>query len=294
MASPVEWYAEPGPLTRIERNAERIPKLSGDLDELCRLVQGLLVHAHWAQAYGLDRASVRTHECQIRSAQAMLDRILELDDTDLCEARPPERRLVGNCRHFSTFGVALLRAHGVPARARCGFGAYFSPDHLEDHWVVEVWQEGAWHLVDAQIDGLQREVLGLGFDTTDVPRDQFRLAGDVWLACRKGEFDPGKAGIFDMRGLWFVQGNVVRDVASLNKLELLPWDVWGRMDQDVKDPGGLDPIAAATARVGTSTAELRALYDGDPGLRVPPVVTSIVEGKPVEQSWDDSGLDSPG
>ncbi len=289
----VAWYAEPGPLTRFARHTDHIPKLPDDLAAPCRLVQGLLIHAHWAQAYGLDPARVRTPECQIRTAQAMLDRILELDAADLTEARPPERRLVGNCRHFSTFTVALLRAQGVPARARCGFGAYFKPDHLEDHWVVEVMHEGAWRLVDAQIDGLQRGVLELGFETTDVPRDQFRVAGDVWLACRKGEFDPEKVGIFDMRGLWFVQGNVIRDTASLNKLELLPWDVWGsmdQMDQEPKNPEELDALARTTAALGTSTAELRALYDGNPGLRVPPVVTSFVEGKPVEQPWDDSGL----
>ena len=132
------WYAEPGPLTRFGRHADHIPKLPDDLAALCRLVQGLLIHVHWAQAYGLQQARVREPECQIRSAQAMLDRILELDAADLTEARPPERRLVGNCRHFSTFTVALPRAQGVPARARRGFAAYFNPDHLEDHRVVEV------------------------------------------------------------------------------------------------------------------------------------------------------------
>jgi hypothetical protein len=172
-----DWYAEPGPLTRLERGADRIPEPPANLDGLCRLVQGLLVHVHWAKAYGLE--GVRESEVEIRSAQAMLDRILELDDGDLREARPPERRLVGNCRHFSTRATALLRRAGVPARARCGFGAYFNPDHLEDHWVVEVMHEGAWRLVDTQIDDLMRGVLKLPFDTTDVPRDQFRVAGDV-------------------------------------------------------------------------------------------------------------------
>ena len=35
----------------------------------------------------------------------------------------PERRFVGNCRHFTVLLCAFLRARGVPARARCGFGA---------------------------------------------------------------------------------------------------------------------------------------------------------------------------
>ena len=35
-----------------------------------------------------------------------------------------------------------------------------------------------------------------------------------------------KYGIFDLRGLWFVAGNVMRDFAALNNMEMLPWDVW--------------------------------------------------------------------
>ena len=35
----------------------------------------------------------------------------------------------------------------------------------------------------------------------------------------------------DMGGLWFIAGNVVRDVAALNNMEMLPWDVWGAMAQ---------------------------------------------------------------
>lgn len=289
----VAWYAEPGPLTRFGRHAERLPKLPGELAELCAIVQGLLIHGHWAPAYGLQPGDVRQDEMQMRSAQAMLERILEHDSADLTKPRPVERRLFGTCRDFATFTVALLRAHGVPSRARCGFGAYFKPEHLEDHWVVEVWHGDGWRLVDSQIDDLQRKALSLEFDGTDVPRDQFRVAGDVWRACRAGEFDPQKAGIFDMRGLWTVQGNLVRDAASLNKLELLPWDDWGLIGDDVKHPETLDRVARVTAAIGTPTAELRALYASTPGLQVPALVGTWLDGKLVEQRWDDSGLSSP-
>jgi hypothetical protein len=32
----------------------------------------------------------------------------------------------------------------------------------------------------------------------------------------------------DLRGLWFIAGNVVREVAALDKMEMLPWDQMGR------------------------------------------------------------------
>ncbi len=301
MTSAAGWHAEPGALTRIERHADRIADLPTDVPELCRVVQGLIVHAAWAPVYGLDPETLRKHEAQTRTAQAMLNRMLELDEADLAKPRAPERRFVGNCRHFATFTTAILRARGVPARARCGFGAYFMPGRLEDHWIVEFVDPatGRWRLADSQIDDPQREKLHPPFDTTDVPRDQFRVAGDVWQACRQGEFDPEKCGIFDMHGLWFVQGNVVRDLAALNKVELLPWDCWGLIQtglQPDSHEGDLEPalarvdhVARLTASPATPFDELRALYAAD-DLRVPPIIRSFVDGAPVEEAWDDSGL----
>lgn len=49
--------------------------------------------------------------------------------------------------------------------------------------------------------------------------------------------DPNDFGIFDMRGLWFVWGNLVRDIAALNRMELLlPWDSWGLAEGQDQDP----------------------------------------------------------
>jgi hypothetical protein len=123
----------------------------------------------------------------------------------------------------------MLQSKGIPARPRCGFGAYFLPNHYEDHWVCEYWNEieQRWVLVDAQLDELQRNVLETSFNTLDVPRDQFVVGSAAWKMCRSGQANPAQFGIFDMNGIDFVKGDFVRDVASINKVELLPWDCWG-------------------------------------------------------------------
>jgi hypothetical protein len=73
-----------------------------------------------------------------------------------------------------------------------------------------------------------------------------------------------------MWGLWFVQANVVRDLAALNKMELLPWDVWGRMafreDPDPETASLTDAVADAVA--GGDLTAVRRAYDND-DLRVP-------------------------
>jgi hypothetical protein len=119
------------------------------------------------------------------------------------------------------------------------------------------------------------------FDLFDVPRDRFVVAGDAWARCRMGELDPDVCGIMHMKGMWFVAGNVLRDVASLNNMEMLPWDVWGAMpapDQPVEGDAleYFDRLAALTRDPDRSFDELRDAYEHDPALRVPSRVWNAV------------------
>jgi len=278
---PLEYYTRPGLMTDAQEQAGLLASLPTDLAALCQVVQGLLLHMLWAERYGVQLPPERRQETEIRHVAQKLRRIMELDASPLTVARPLERRVVSECRDFSTLLCAMLRYQGVPARARCGFATYFLPDHYEDHWVCEYWQaeEGRWVMVDAQIDQFQRQVLGIQFDPLDVPSDGFLPAGKAWLLCRAGQADPQKFGIFDMHGLWFIRGDLVRDVAALNKTELLPWDGWGLADKEDKDisPADLallDQAATLTMADNRAFPALRALYENDARLRVPPVIKS--------------------
>jgi hypothetical protein len=109
------------------------------------------------------------------------------------------------------------------------------------------------------------------------------VQGLAWAQCRTGNADAAKFGIFkgELRGLWFIAGNLVRDVAALNRVEMLPWDVWGAMprpDEPLPNDrlGFFDRVAALTRAPDTAEAELRALYEGDDRLRVPSHVFNAV------------------
>jgi hypothetical protein len=268
-----DYYATPGPMTDLSATpAQVFDGLPTDPAALCRTVQGLLVHEFWAQAYGFDVPVSRLDSFHTRSAAEMTDHILELSSEPLAVERPVEQRMVGNCRYFSTLSCALLRRAGIPARARCGFAGYFEPGRYVDHWVTEYWDdaERRWVRIDAQLDALQRAALTLEFDPEDQPPGPFLPGGEAWQQCRRGEADAGTFGILDMWGLWFVQANVVRDLAALNKVELLPWDVWGRMafreDPDPETTALTDKVADAVT--GGDLAAIRRVYDHD-DLRVP-------------------------
>lgn len=270
-----------GPVTDPGPHAAALADLTGGIDEAVRVVQGLLVHVFWVGRYGLTLTPERQAEVNLRTARRILDRALELEPSPIAVPRPPERRVVGNCRDHTVLLTAVLRDRGVPARARCGFATYFQPDHYEDHWVCEWWDASRdrWVLTDAQLDGLQREALGLDFDPLDTPRDQFVVAGEAWRLCRTGAADPDSFGIHDLKGLPFVLGDLVRDVLALTGEEILPWDgraIMVPLDGEVPqaDLPLLDRLAELSVACGSADAaageaawhDLRALVAAEPRL----------------------------
>jgi len=273
-SNPLAYYARPGLITDPKEFKPLLDGLPTDIPALVKVVQGLMLHVFWAERYGMQLSEERKQEVELRWLPRMLKRIVELDDRPLTEARPLDKKLVGNCRDHSVLMTAMLQHQGVPARARCGFGAYFWPNHFEDHWVCEYWQAGEqrWVMVDAQLDQLQCDVLKPPFDTLDVPHDQFITGGLAWQLCRSGRADPDCFGIFDMHGLPFVLGNLLRDFLALNQIEILQWDGWGLMvnlDQEIPAESLplLDRMAALTLADNAAFAEVRALYENDIRLR---------------------------
>jgi hypothetical protein len=260
--------------------------LPDDIPVLCEVVQGLLIHEGWAGQYGVDMPEDRTLESSIRSVSSKLKRIRELDDTPLVETRPVKNRLFSVCRDFALLLIAMLRHKGIPARVRFGFANYFGPpntsEEYTDHVIAEYWneQDQKWVLVDPQLDELQCNAIGATFDPCNIPRNIF-ITGDVaWQRCQNGGADPNQFGYLPRyTGMWYVKGHLARDIAALNKVEMLCWDYWGlfeRRDSELsEDELDLLDRAAKLSLAGTKGfGELRTLYKQDMRLRVPPIVKS--------------------
>lgn len=241
-----EKYVAPGVMTGVGRHATGVP---GDLGGIVRVVQGLFIHEFWGDSYGIALSDADRATAHIRPAADLLDLA---GDRPLTEAREPGDRIPVSCRSFSVVAVGLLRAHGIPARVRCGYAPYFTPGFFESHWVIEYHDGERWKLADAQLDEVQRNALGVGFDPLDLPRDEFVTAVDAWRAVRAGEVDPGTFGLPGLAtGAGFVAGDVVHDIAALGNVETLPWDGWPPMPDPGEDfdRSRFDRIAAGQEEV---------------------------------------------
>lgn len=272
----ISYYLAQGAMSDPREYGAYLKALPADVPGLVRVLQGLAIHIFWAERYGLKLDEERQAEVQIRPAAPKLARLLALDGAPLTSPRPFERRLVCNCRDFSLLLSAMLRTKGIAARARCGFGTYFMPNHYEDHWVVEYWHaaEGRWVMVDAQLDDFQQKVLGISFDTLDMPRGAFVIAGEAWRMCRAGQADPDTFGIFQWKGLDFIRGNLMRDLLSLNKFEVLPWDMWSALEPPVAacseaQLAAIDRLAELTMAGNDAFPALRAAYAENPRYHAP-------------------------
>ena len=257
-----------------------------DIEALVAIVQGLVIDKDFIGLYGLELdGRMRLGEVDTRYASDIYRRLIEKDDRPLDTRRAPGARFVGSCRDYALLLCSLLRHMGMPARLRFGFATYFSgkPDTYGDHCVCEYWNDvqRRWILVDANVDPVVESRLGATVDPLDLARDQFVVAADGWRLARDGKVAPCRFGVasIDIQGLWFIRGSLMRDLAALNKVELLPWDYWGLADRTPIDalPHEELPMLDELAQMLDGPNELSQLQStfARPELAVPDTIRSF-------------------
>lgn len=239
MTDEVLTYSRPGPLTSLDPTQLRLAEgLPDDPVGICAAVQSLVIQPADAAALGVPEN--RMAEKNIRPVNELISVLTALDPAPLHQVRTPAMRVIGTCRHFATIACAILRARGIPSRARCGFGTYFQEGRGFDHWITEYWDEGRhrWVRVDTE---------HLGKNFVDRPDDlapgEFLTGGEAWIQYRNGSIDPATFGVVGTDHAWGpaeISGNAVRDLAALCKQETLSWDEWGRMTAAYEGRTGSD------------------------------------------------------
>ena len=291
----LEYYATPARITDLSPYREQVAWLADDVRMIFQVVQGLLIHDLWLERYGARMRPEQTYDPKIAYMADLVDKALQLDPRSLAIPRAPDRRVICCCREFATLFCAVLRAKGIPARSRCGFSTYFAPPGMyEDHWICEYYssEQERWVCVDPQLDPFQQSTLRMSASPLDLPPGSFVCAGEAWRSSRAGEtdagmygiaVDPARFGLSSLYGQWFVRGQLLRDVASLNKQETvpflvrhargLPWDSWrlvaAKDEELTQEDLELLDAAAKVSIDASSLAAIRSVYEENPDLRVP-------------------------
>lgn len=288
MQNDLDFYARHSAHSDPGEFAHLLEGAPADWAALCALPPNVILHYFFAEDLEPPLPPERLDDRRSRPLARILERIAAIDSRPLTEERPPQQRFSGNCRDFALLTCGLLRQSGVPARIRCGFATYFTPGRYEDHWVCEAWdaEEERWRLLDAQLDLGQCERFSIAFDPRDVPREAFLTAGEAWRLLRSEPELDERFGIsfVNLTGGWFAAGNLLRDLAALNKVEVQVWDWWSFADDisnEMAIPAErrplLDEIAAATSSEAPVLSELRRLF-ARADLKVPEQVVAYPHG----------------
>lgn len=276
--TPFTYYAHQSPITDPKEHSDLLVSLPTDVPFLCQVVQGLILNETMGPIYNVEITEARKTQARTRHVATILAGIRALDSRPLIHARSPGKRYVGTHRTSVVMLCALLRAQGIPARARCGFSVYFAPGFYLNRWACEYWQAAyqCWVLIDPALDNIAQQRIILNFDLHNVPRDQFIPAGRAWQLCRSHKADPERFGIDPFNaGIGYIRRHLLRDLAALNKWEVGSEDTWGLgvyadADLSAEDVALLDSVAALTEAGNDAFAELRRLYRTDPRLGWPP------------------------
>jgi hypothetical protein len=262
--------SDPGPYASLFDN------LPTDTESVTRIAQGLVYHYVAGKfMFGYEPPQERMGEIDTRSLKRMIDRILAMDNRPLQEARDYDKRIIGCCRDFSLIACAILRHHGIPARLRYGFAAYFDEGYWGDHVIVERWTGERWLRFDPQLAGVKQT----DFDLFDINDEAYVTGGRAWQMYRQEGADPARFGLGphvpQISGTWFIVQRMLLDIASLHKQELLCWDEWSYKaleDAAIETDEALLDRAAHLSQQ-PELAPLTELWNSEEKLRIPMEVT---------------------
>lgn len=296
-----EYYTKHSVYSEPKQYANLYKNLPDDIEQLTKIIRGLIVHQHETEKYyGFKLPKGREIEPNTRYVEKIIEKIINMDSSDLTVERIPEKRFIGLCRDFALMLCSILRSKGIPARIRCGFANYFHVDEHVDHWLCEFWdkKENRWILVDTEVDEIERKSYSIPstFNNLDVTKDEFWLSSKAWEELKK---NPEKEKLFgvtsiDIVGAWFVRANLFRDLAALNKIELCPWDYTEYSDKrhdvfadiDKNEIDFLDSLAEAINSVYSDVDKTIDFYKNNPNSQVKDEITSYTNLGPVRIKID--------
>lgn len=194
----LEFYKETSQFTDLGYYKDFAKNLPNDIEELCILQRMQIIHpvayndkdirnknnCFWGDMTKVPITRLDYEEDYFPTAQSMIAELLR-KNPDYNIKREAKDKINITCRGQAILLASILKAKGIPARARSGFAPYIKYDGISyDHWITEYYDESEniWKLVDADEHCPDHE---MGFDLKNIPYDRFIFGANAYLGLRE-------------------------------------------------------------------------------------------------------------
>ena len=143
----------------------------------------------WGDMTKVSITRLDYEEDYFQTAQSMIAELLRKNPNYNIK-REAKDKIHITCRGQAILLASILKAKGIPARARSGFAPYIKYDGISyDHWITEYYdeKENVWKLVDADEHCPDHE---MGFDLNNIPYDRFIFGANAYLGLRENSIKP--------------------------------------------------------------------------------------------------------
>lgn len=189
----LDFYKETSMYTDLGMYKDFAKKLPDNIPELSLLQRKQIIHpiviwnhaqeGWWDDLNKVPNTSIIFEDDIFTTAISMLAELLRRDNNYSINRKVGDKIHV-TCRGEAILLASILKAKGIPARARSGFAEYLRHDGIyHDHWITEYYnyKENKWILVDADN---QWGDLKIKFDLNNIPKSEYGYAADIYLDLR--------------------------------------------------------------------------------------------------------------
>ena len=199
----LEFYKKTSYFTDLGYYKDFAKKLPDDIEQLSILQRMQIIHpvairdkeirnkkdCFWGDMTKVPISRLEYEDDIFPTAQSVIAELLR-KNPNYTTKREAKDKVHVTCRSQAILLASILKAKGIPARARSGFAEYIHYDGIcYDHWITEYFdeKENRWRLVDADEHCPDHEI---GFDLNDIPYDKFLFGANAYLGVRQNKYKP--------------------------------------------------------------------------------------------------------
>lgn len=285
----LEFYRKTSTYTDLGYYKEFAQKLPNDIEELCFLQRMQIIHpvafidktirtknnCFWGDMTKVPDTRLEYEDDIYPTAQSVIAELLRKNPNyDI--KREAKDKVHITCRGQAILLASILKAKGIPARARSGYAEYIHYDGIYyDHWITEYFdkKEYRWKLVDADEHCPDHE---MGFDLNDIPYDKFLFGAEAYLGIRENRYkeetiwyasDPVTLGLkASIRGLFFDFHSLMNDeIIFLHMPKYIRNKNFELTEEEYKE---LDDLAILMLKPNENFDKLYEIWENTPKYRI--------------------------